>query len=92
MRFHTAVGTTSGPRSGRFEEGQKRESTSYVEAGDRTVARQEADASSHAFDVWSGRMVSAQAALAVARINRCRTPSVPRRSCRRREDGAEGER
>ena len=39
------------------------------------MARQEADASSHAFDVWSGRMVTARTTVVTGRTNRCRTCS-----------------
>ncbi len=37
------------------------------------MARQEADVSSHAFGVWSGRMVTARAALTPGVVNRYRS-------------------
>jgi hypothetical protein len=78
MRFHTAVGGYIESTNEQFERTKpEARNTRERRLVAMDVARQEADASSHAFDVWSGRMVTARAALTAARINRCRSRRGP---------------
>ena len=89
MRFHTAVGCDdeSVRRPVRERLGPVEGLLGNISRGERSVARQEADTSSHAFDVWSCRMMTARGQLAAAWINRCRRSPEDRRLRRRCEDG-----